>query len=181
MKTTFAILTLAFCAFSNGALADEPRLIHELKLGLLAHDVDSLWSGSSRESGTDFNIEAILSPSMEIMNGTLRPAIGATINDNSDTSKVYAAARWETSLSQDGFFAVGLGVALHDGNTGLTDINHKALGSSVLFHIPIEAGIRFGKANSLSLYFDHMSNAGFANANEGMDTLGIRYGYLFGE
>ena len=49
----------------------------------------------------------------------------------------------------------------------------------MLIHVPIELGFRFDQHNSLSIYFEHMSNAGLADANEGMDLLGARYGYRF--
>ena len=58
-------------------------------------------------------------------------------------------------------------------------IDRKAFGSRVLFHIPVELGYRFDQHNSLSVYFEHMSNAGLASSNEGMDFLGMRYGYKF--
>jgi lipid A 3-O-deacylase len=53
------------------------------------------------------------------------------------------------------------------------------LGHRVLFPIPAEAGYRFDDHNSLSAYFDHMSNANTVSPNEGMDRLGIHYGYRF--
>jgi hypothetical protein len=43
----------------------------------------------------------------------------------------------------------------------------KALGSRVLFHIPIEIGYRFGVHSSLSVYFEHTSNAFIVEPNEG--------------
>jgi hypothetical protein len=50
----------------------------------------------------------------------------------------------------------------------------------VLFHIPAEVGYRFDDHTSLSAYFfEHMSNAYTVSPNEGMDRLGIRYGYRF--
>lgn len=36
--------------------------LHEVKLGVLHHDTGGLWSGFRRESGADFNLEAIFSP-----------------------------------------------------------------------------------------------------------------------
>jgi hypothetical protein len=61
----------------------------------------------------------------------------------------------------------------------LEDWDRKALGSRVLFHIPVEIGYRLDEHNSLSAYFEHMSNAYTVDPNEGMDRLGVRYGYRF--
>jgi lipid A 3-O-deacylase len=55
----------------------------------------------------------------------------------------------------------------------------KALGSRVLFHVPLELGWRWGRRNSVSLYSCHISNAGLAEENEGLDNIAIRYGYRF--
>ena len=45
--------------------------------------------------------------------------------------------------------------------------------------MPLEAGWRFDEHNSLSVYFDHISNGNTADVNEGLDDLGVRYGYRF--
>ena len=68
---------------------DSPSFIHELKGGVLAHDVDGLWSGFSREDGVDINAEVIFTPSVDLLGGTLRPALGTSINTGGDTSKLY--------------------------------------------------------------------------------------------
>jgi lipid A 3-O-deacylase len=49
----------------------------------------------------------------------------------------------------------------------------------VLFRIPIEVGYSITAHHRLMLGFDHVSNAGLASENEGLDTLGVRYGYRF--
>jgi lipid A 3-O-deacylase len=72
-----------------------------------------------------------------------------------------------------------LGSAVHDGNLGPTEPDRKALGARVLFHIPLEVGVRLDARQSLSVYFEHTSNAGTTRYNEGMDGIGIRYGYRF--
>ena len=82
-------VSLAFAAVS--AVTAAPSLangfIREIKLGALAHDVDGLWSGFSRESeAVDINAEVILSPSLPFLWGAIRPALGGTINFHGDTS-----------------------------------------------------------------------------------------------
>ena len=69
---------------------------------------------------------------------------------------------------------------MHDGAIGPeVGRDKKWLGSSLLFHIPAEIGYRFDSHNSLSVYFEHTSNAYTQDYNEGMDRLGVRYGYRF--
>ena len=77
------------------------------------------------------------------------------------------------------FFALGLGAAVHDGNLAPTEADRKALGSRILFHIPAEIGWRWDGHNSVSLYFEHISNGYTQTYNEGLDAIGVRYGYRF--
>jgi len=178
LSTALSVTVLLFAA---PVLADEASsgIVHEIKAGALIHDVDNLWSGFSRENGTDLNIEATFTPSWDIAGGTVRPALGASINSTGDTSKLYLDARWEYEAGGGLYFGFGVGAAVHNGEKHLVNTQTKALGSKVLFHIPLEIGYRLNQHHSISLYFDHISNAYTQDENEGLDTLGIRYGYRF--
>jgi lipid A 3-O-deacylase len=170
----------ALVSASRAAPATADGFVHELKAGALAHDVGGLWSGFQLErDAADLSLEAILSPSTPFLGGTMRLAVGATLNPRGDTRNAYLDARWEIEAPSGIFFAVGLGAAVHDGHLDPDAVDRKALGSRVLFHVPLELGYRFDAHNSLSLYFEHMSNANIAEFNEGMDFLGARYGYRF--
>jgi lipid A 3-O-deacylase len=168
----------------GAALAQQPNwaagLIDEVKIGVQAHDVPGLWSGFRLEHGVDINGEILFSPALPfLLGGSIRPALGGTVNTSGDTSRAYLDARWQIEAPFGLFFGLGLGGAIHDGNLTPSDPDRKALGSRVLFHIPLEIGYRFDSHTSLSLFFDHMSNGNLAKYNEGMDNLGIRYGYKF--
>ena len=64
--------------------------LHEIRVGVLAHDVDGLWSGSRREDGIDLNGELIFShPTFSLLSGNVRPNLGVSINTQGDTSKLY--------------------------------------------------------------------------------------------
>lgn len=162
------------------ATAQAQGLVNEIKIGGLYHDPGDLWSGFRREpQSLDINIEILLGPHINVLWGTLRPAIGATINTRGATSKAYADARWEIEGPSGLFFAAGLGAAVHDGNIDPVDATRKALGSRVLFHIPAEIGWRWDGHNSISFYFEHISNGYTQTYNEGLDVWGARYGYRF--
>jgi len=182
MHLVCSIFVTSFLFCSANVSADESDMksvFHEISIGVLDHDTDHLWSGFSRESGVDINFEALFTPSFEILGGKIRPAVGASINTSGDTSKLYAGARWRYEFEQGIFLGIGLGGAVHTGDTKFESVDSKALGSKVLFHIPLEAGYRFNEHYSASIYFDHVSNASLANENEGLDTLGLRIGYRF--
>lgn len=120
-----------------------------------------------------------LATSLPLLGGAVRPALGVSVNSADDTSKDYAYALWEINLGEALWFATGVGAAIHNGERKLVRNDQKALGSQVLFHFPIELGLRLYPHNSVSLFFYHVSNAWLASPNEGMDTLGVRYGYRF--
>ena len=171
---------LLLCAIGWSAPASAGDLVSEVKVGVLAHDVPDLWSGFQREeSGADINAEVILSPSLMFLGGVVRPAIGGTLNTQGDTSHAYIDARWQYETPSGIFLGLGVGAAIHDGNIDASDPDKKALGSRLLFHIPAEVGLRLHDHNSLSVYFEHTSNAYSQDENEGLDRLGVRYGYRF--
>jgi opacity protein-like surface antigen len=178
---TAVAVTALLIACPLAAKADPPATpvlgISELKFGALDHDTPGLWSGFGVERQTvDANIEVQFLPWAQTFGGYLRPAIGTTINFNGDTSKAYADLRWEAEAASGVFFALGMGAAVHNGEINFTDPSRKALGSPVLFHPSAELGYRWDGVNSLSIFADHMSNGFTQRYNEGMDTVGIRYG-----
>ena len=177
----WTIFSLSLAAFTLPASAQQARpFIDEARVGILAHDVPNLWSGFSLETRRpDLNGELIFSPSVLFLGGTVRPVVGGSWNTDHGTSKVYADARWESNTGLGVFFGLGVGAAVHNGVLGPTSMDHKALGSPVLFHFPAEIGYRFEGGHTLSLYFEHDSNAHLARYNEGLDDLGIRYGFKF--
>jgi len=173
-----ALLCLPVVIVPDLALAED--LIYELKIGGLYHDVPNLWSGFQLEKrSVDVNIEALFGPHLQLPVGTLRPAAGLTINTAGATSKAYIDARWMVEGASGLFFALGIGAAVHDGKLDPSEPDRKALGSRLLFHFPAELGWRFDDHNSLSIYFEHISNGYTQDYNEGLDSIGARYGYRF--
>jgi lipid A 3-O-deacylase len=185
-RMTRAIVWGIVCALvALPALAGERDavggFIHEIKIGAQLHDVPYMWSGFHKEPyAVDLNLEAQLSPHIVVWRGAIRPMIGTTINFEGNTSKAYAGARWQWERpSSNMFFALGLAVAVHNGETFSSDPEDKQLGRRVLFHDSIELGYRFDAHRSVSLFYEHISNASTADKNQGLDTLGVRYGYRF--
>lgn len=184
MRKSACVLTVAAALGMGAACAPDLQAQEafgrgfELRAGVLAHDVPDLWSGFNLESGVDINAE-LLGPGVAFLGGKLRPAIGASVNTAGDTSKAYLDARWEVDLRYGLFFGIGLGAAIHDGKLEPTEPDRKALGSRVLFHVPLEIGYRFDERQSISVYFEHVSNGNTADYNEALDSIGIRYGFRF--
>jgi len=181
-----AILCSAFfllAASDEGCAFDDPSargLIREIRCGVAAHDVDGLWSGSSREKGPDFHAEAIFDrPLFRLFTATAYPDVGASVNTHGDTSKIFGGLLLQWEPSGPFFFSTGMGLVLHNGKRDTASTDRKSLGSRVLFRIPVEIGYAITRRHRIMMLFDHVSNAYLASPNEGMDTLGIVYGYRF--
>ena len=179
---TWGLFILLISA-AGGYAFDDPStegLLREIRWGVAAHDVDGLWSSESYEDGPDILAELVFNrPLFQLLSGTAYPNAGATINTRGYTSKVFAGLLHQWELSEHLFFATGVGLALHNGELDTTQPDRKSLGSRVLFRVPIEFGIAFNCHHRIMVAFDHVSNAGLAQPNEGMDTLGVMYGYRF--
>jgi lipid A 3-O-deacylase len=173
-----ATVIMSFLSPGLGGSASAAALVSEIRGGVLAHNVNHLFGYSNREDGLDGNVEVLFAPFSSVAGGALRSAVGGTVSFTGETSLAYADVRYERELPNGLFFGFGLGAAVHDGPLDERP-NRKALGSRVLFHIPAEIGWRLDRHNSLSLYFEHVSNAGLADRNHGMDNMGVRYGYRF--
>ena len=183
LHTGLCAATFFFIMAGGGYAFDQTTsagIVREIRVGLAVHDVDGLWSGESKEKGSDFCAEVIFNrPLFHLLSATAYPNVGASLNARGDTSKIYGGflLQWETA--SDFFFSTGLGLALHDGKRDTDSADRKSLGSRVLFRIPIEIGYAVNHRHRIMLAFDHVSNAYLVAPNEGMDTLGLVYGYRF--
>ncbi|HEV8681042.1 MAG TPA: acyloxyacyl hydrolase [Stellaceae bacterium] len=173
--------------FSNPAAA-QVKLVDEVKIGVLAHDVGFL--GHHVESGADVNLELLFaSPEVLRIIGSPRPHIGADINTDGNTSHGYFGLTWGFTLVRgvfapdDGIFLNGsLGGAVHDGsplNGAVQPPGHKLLGSRILFRESLELGYQINPMVSISALLDHISNANLAERNAGITSAGARLGFRF--
>ncbi|MGB7918481.1 MAG: acyloxyacyl hydrolase [Desulfobacterales bacterium] len=154
--------------------------LYGCRIGLLAHDVDNLWSGSSAEGGFDVNAEIVFKkPGLFLWRGSILPHLGVTLNNQGDTSILYGGFIWEFVSKTGLFFNTGLGLAVHNGELETDDDPKKSLGSRVLFRIPLEIGVTIGVRHRISILFAHISNAYLADPNQGLDVVGVRYGIQF--
>lgn len=173
------LLALAILLLPLSVVAQErsrEAFVHEIRGGVLLHDVD-LWGSGDAEDGIVGNVELAFRSFGQVLGGSIRPALGVSIAEGGQTSYGYADARWEYTYDIF-FFGIGLGAAIHDGELH-REPGRKDLGSRVLFHVPIEAGLHVTPQNRVSLYFEHVSNAWLAEPNPGMDNIGIRLSHRF--
>lgn len=152
--------------------------VSELRLGLLDHDVGVF--GTRKEDGLDGNLELLFdSPALLQPVWAPRPHLGVTVNSEGDANQLYAGLTWTWNPTSWLFIEGSLGGAIHDGELDEVSREQKALGARVLFRESVSIGWRVDERHSLSVMLDHISNASLAEHNEGLDTLGLRWGYRF--
>lgn len=153
-------------------------VLSEVRVGALVHDVGFL--GSDKEDGIDLNAE-LLFVSPDILDIVLapRPHLGVSANTEGNTSQIYAGLAWDWNFRGPFFVEGTLALALHDGELDIESRREKALGCRVLFRESVSLGVRFRGHHSLSVMLAHISNADICDDNEGLATVGLRYGYRF--
>ncbi len=154
------------------------EILSEIRGGVLLHDQGPF--SHNKESGIDTNLEVLFaSPDyFEVIYAPL-PHFGFSVNSAGDTSQVYLGLTWEWDFWGSGFFDVSIGGAYHTGETTTAKLNKKELGCSILFRESIDLGYRISGPHSVMLHLDHISNAKLCSTNEGLESIGIRYGYRF--
>jgi lipid A 3-O-deacylase len=178
-----AILVAAGIAMLTAAPAGAASLVDEARAGLFHHDAGVF--GRHKEDGADLDLELrFASPEFLDLIAAPRPHLGLRANLDGNTSQLYFGLTWSFMLwRSDGanglFLDASFGGSLHDGKLDGASLEHKSLGSRVLFRESLELGYRFGEVHSISLMLDHISNANLAEHNEGLDDVGIRYGLKF--
>ena len=171
-----ALLALALGVPAT-CLAQGNGFIHEIRGGVLAHDV-SFWARGHVERGVALNAEIAFEPSFGILFGRVRPVLGGSFATHNGTSFVYLDVRFEFTIDRF-FFALGVGPAIHNGGTGAPSNGRKALGSRVLFHPSFQFGLQVTEAVRVEAYYEHISNAYIARPNPGLDNIGLRMAYKF--
>lgn len=170
-----------------------PGITDEVKFGILDHDAART---QQKEHGVDINGELIFTapgwflddrnPAWVNVLVNPRPMIGFSVNSVGDTSQFYFGGVWRVNLwsrvlgGQNQIFTdFGFGGAIHDGNLDARDPRREALGSRVLFHLSADVGYAFNDHYSVSGYYEHDSNGGFARFNRALNNAGVRVGYRF--
>ena len=163
---------------SRSAPYKSDSFISEIRVGALWHDQGPF--SSNKEGGVDGNLELLFaSPGFLDILWAPRPHFGASYNSSGDTSQAYLGLTWEWDFFDDFFAGFSLGGTVHDGFKTTSRLDRKELGCRILFRESIAFGYRINKHHSLMAFLDHSSNAKLCSRNEGLESIGIRYGYRF--
>jgi lipid A 3-O-deacylase len=152
--------------------------LSEVRLGVLKHDTGPF--SRTEEDGVNVNLELLFtSPGFLKAVWSPRPHLGVSINTSGDTNQAYFGLSWEFDVWRSMIVGFSLGGSVHDGETKTDRIDRKELGCHLLFRESLEIGWRFGQHHAITAFLDHMSNAGLCDKNEGLENVGVRYGYRF--
>jgi len=177
---TIAVAAAALAAglATGDAAGAEDGLVSELKLGVQYHDVGLF--ETPLEQGVDLNFEILFARIKPLaFVWSPRPHLGAHVNTSGDTSQLYFGLTWTFDVTDRFWVAFGGGGAVHNGKLSTRNGEDLQLGSAAQFRWTLEAGVTLTEHHRLSVMLDHVSNAGLARENVGLDTLGVRYGYRF--
>lgn len=165
------------------------RWLSEIRGGILKHAV-SLVGNQSKETGVDGNLEILFnSPEWLGFLWSPRPHFGASFNASAlNTDVAYTGLTWEWRPLKALFFNFSFGVAVHNGELEYDPSKpfpsdagrHREFGCRALFRESFELGWIFAKRHAVSAMWSHYSHGGLCGGqNEGLDNLGVRYGYRF--
>ena len=163
--------------------------LSEIRVGVLKHAV-ALVGNTPKETGLDGNLEVLFnSPEWLNFLWRPRPMMGVSANSSStNTDIVYSGLTWEWNPWSKLLLDLSFGLAIHNGklkyNAGTVfpeDAGrHREFGCRWLFRESFEGGWLFEDRHALTLMWSHYSHGGLCDdKNEGLDNVGIRYGYRF--
>ena len=157
----------------------EPGFLSEIRVGALRHDA-GIFTAQEEDSGIDANIEFLFaSPEFLTPVWSPRPHLGATGNFGGETSQAYLGLTWDIDLFSGIFIEFSFGAAAHNGDLDTGNPYRKNLGCRWLFRESGSLGYRISEHHNITLMLDHLSNAYLCDRNDGIDTLGLRWGYRF--
>lgn len=194
MWMKFKLLAGAAATIAFGAGAAEAG-VSEVHLGVMAHNIQVIdGKNANKEDGP--SIEAQLtfdSPHILHWMGAPRPYVVGSLNTQGDTSFGGFGLEWRWRFAEGWQLNPGLGYVIHDGelenpyppgpqSTAFAD-QHVLLGSRDLFRTSLGVTREFTEHWSGQLFFSHLSHGQILGhgRNQGLDQLGVRIGYRFGD
>lgn len=188
---------LGIAAFGAAvALAPAARAdIAEIHVGVMAHNIcvtDCKNAGKEDGPNVEFQV-SFDSPDFLSWAGSPQPYVVASINTAGETSFGGFGLEWRWEFAEGWALEPGFGYIIHNGETNNPFPNgspqaqafadeHVLLGSEDLFRTSLGLTRDFEGPWEAQLFFEHLSHGQILGSgrNQGMDQIGIRFGYQFG-
>ncbi len=170
--------------------------LEELRLNVMVHDVNLTGNGAGgKENGADFQGELVFSsPEFLSWAGSPRPYLNASLNTAGMTNFGGAGLAWQYAFSSAIYGEFDFGLVVHDGIVNLPpnpgdperirlDATRVILGSRILFRPTFVLGLHLNERWDAAFVFEHLSHGQIlaSGRNEGLDNLGLRLSYKFGQ
>ncbi len=188
---------LGMAAFGAAvALAPAARAdIAEIHVGVMAHNIcvtDCKNAGKEDGPNVEFQV-SFDSPAFLSWAGSPQPYVMASINTAGETSFGGFGLEWRWEFADGWALEPGFGYIIHNGETNNPFPNgspqaqafadeHVLLGSEDLFRTSLGLTRDFEGPWEAQLFFEHLSHGQILGSgrNQGLDQIGIRFGYQFG-
>lgn len=170
--------------------------VDEIHVGVMQHNICVIdCKNADKEDGPNVEFQVSFdSPGFLSWAGSPQPYIMASVNTAGDTSFGGVGLEWRWNFAEGWALEPGVGYVVHDGELenpfpsgsqaaadwaeenvqfGSEDLFRTSLGLTRDFQGPWEA----------QLFFEHLSHGQILGdgRNQGLDQIGIRFGYQFGE
>ena len=165
-------------------LAAAPASAGEVFAGITGHDLD-IGFGRSYEPGVDAVAGVRSATVARLWGGEVRGHVLFSVNtgDGFNFGALGASLRWPLAGGRF-YIAPGLGAAVHDGPGDKYQRTPDRFypGSRLLFEPELTLGARLSRRFAAELAYVHLSHAQLGGKqNPGLDTIGARLVYRFGE
>ncbi|GGB73692.1 acyloxyacyl hydrolase [Henriciella pelagia] len=195
MKRTLALAVLAAAA-TTPALTANAQLVEEARIGVMQHNICVIdCKNADKEDGPNIEGEIVFA-SPDILSIILapRPYIVGSYNTAGDTNFGGVGLLWNWDFAQGWSLEPSLGYVIHDGanespfpqgdpRSDAFARENVYFGSDDLFRTGLALNRDFGPNWGLQLQYEHLSHGQILGngRNQGIDNLGVRAYWRFGE
>ncbi|WP_370236462.1 MULTISPECIES: acyloxyacyl hydrolase [Henriciella] len=195
MKRTLALAVLATAA-TTPALTANAQLVEEARIGVMQHNICVIdCKNADKEDGPNIEGEIVFaSPDFLSIILAPRPYIVGSYNMAGDTNFGGVGLLWNWDFAQGWSLEPSLGYVLHDGanespfpqgdpRSDAFARENVYFGSDDLFRTGLALNRDFGPNWGLQLQYEHLSHGQILGngRNQGIDNLGVRAYWRFGE
>ncbi|MFN7179031.1 acyloxyacyl hydrolase [Hyphomonas sp.] len=192
MRRTALVLSLTFAP----ALVAQAGPVDEIRLGVIAHNVCiANCDNANKEDGPNINGEIVFdSPEFLSILWSPRPYVMGSLNTAGDTNFGGVGLQWDWEFAEGWAIEPGVGYAIHDGELTFPypqgdprndPISATAVffGSRDLFRTSLSLNKDLGEKWGVQLMYEHLSHGQILGSgrNQGLDNIGVRVRYRFGD
>ena len=189
------MVTLALSAVGIQGAASA-GIVDEVRVGVIQHNICITdCKNADKEDGPNIHGEVVFeSPEFLSILASPEPYVMASVNTAGNTSFGGVGLQWDLEFADGWSIEPGLGYIIHDGATSNPFANgtpeaeafaneNVLLGSEDLFRTSLSLTRDLNAQWRLQLHYEHLSHGQILGngRNQGMDSIGVRVGYRFGD